>query len=120
MKEYTTLEMIELLSENAGDKYISNNAPTLIASRFGGAIKLEYCSGAPANLIGLSRTWKKLKKPIAFMEVVKAKDTDVILSYPGLEIAWPTPLSKILEFMIENYHSEEIRDIILNGEWYVE
>lgn len=115
-----TWEMIKELTENPEKKFIRKGDPLEIS--VDGLNYLRWESGH--DYINLEHEWKEVKKPVSFMEVVRACKNEYIaigLSCEKYDIEFARwTLDAVLYDLAENYEDGDLAEIILNGKWYIE
>lgn len=122
-----TWEMIKELTDNPGKKFKSNSRDKTIiatANKSDGIDFLDLYNCQLAN-IGLDREWEEVKEPLSFielLEVVKKKyDTDITFENNRHEVSFErNSLEYILSILSDRWDSQEIADILLNSEFYIE
>lgn len=139
MKTYKTWEVIKELTENPGKEFEttdfhgrrmtaynvkefeSNNKTSndlIVTKSFRDGVEPIILNDFMQN-----REWKEVKKPVDFMTAIasgkRIKVEHRILQYVDDELRFYQSVEGAIGGLYE-YHNDEMRDIILNGEWYIE
>lgn len=139
MKTYKTWEVIKELTENPGKEFetidyhgkrlvalnveefkfsnkTSNDA--IVTKKFNGSVELLTLNDFMKN-----RKWKEVRKPVTFIEAVKAVKGGSrvgLVYYPFRMEFHKWELRDLLVEIGQDYEDEELVEIILNGKWYIE
>lgn len=81
---------------------------------------LKYKSSCP-EIINIHDEWEEVKEPVSFLEAVESRKEIKVEHYPTVESNLDCYMY-LDDFLYElgcNYTSDQVRDIILNGEFYI-
>lgn len=118
-----TWEMIKELTENPNKKFkLKGEENEIYTSDREGKDGIDLID---IDFITIHDEWEEVKEPVSFMEAVKSdkrirvehklvNDSDI-----GDLITF-TPLDCLICALGEEYNKYEVKDILLNGEWYIE
>lgn len=111
-----TWEMIEELVKNP-DKNFKRLSDGLEVRNTHGRFNWE--SGHA--FLGVEDEWEEVKEPVSFIEAVKSKKEIKVEHYLTVEsnLDCYMYLDDFLYELDYNYTSDQVRDIILNGEFYI-
>lgn len=131
-----TWEMVRELMENPYKEFISGRGIGLMkAYTEGNVLIFKYNDPGMDDVIGIdfTRRWQEVKEPVSFIEAVESgknvrvrhdiindlvlEENDFFREYYNKYVPISILLHNIANYFISD---EEIRDIILNGEWYIE
>lgn len=117
-----TWEMVKELTENPDKRFVSEKGKNdeMIASIPSTCIIFSYENESIGEVEGIYslREWEEVKQPVSFREAVESGKR---ILYPDLfELEEYLKLDDLLAGLIANYFSDGIKDIILNGKFYIE
>lgn len=115
-----TWEMIKKLTENPHKEFVRCDGLVVRINKY---MELTWESGY--SHLRIADEWQEVKKPVDFMTAVKSgkrvkvehplvNDTD---NYALIDY---TNISGFLYSLGNNFYSEDVRDIIQNGKFYIE
>ena len=119
MKTYKTGEMIIKLEENPQKEFIRTRDGLVIRTDEKGYLVWE----GGHNWINLGDEWEEVKKPVDFITAVKSgKHVGVEYSagveYRGVKYG-EMSLPDLFYELQQDYSDKTIRQMILNGKWYI-
>lgn len=115
-----TWEMIKELTENPDKKFIRKGDP--LEMSVDGLKYLRWESGH--DYINLKHEWEEIKEPVDFMTAVASgsrirAEHDLVQEHPYYLLNYFCAMDEVVRDLTE-YFSEDIREIIINGKWYIE
>lgn len=127
-----TWKMIKELTENPEKEFVSyelqGSRDVLKTKSIKGAIRFSNEEGNWHEvLIGvdLGREWEEVKQPVDFMTAVKSGkririEHDLVNEFGVEDLTHFSSIDCLLYALGEDYNAKEVKDIIVNGKWYIE
>ena len=117
-------EMIKELMENPNEEFVSvRYGDELTATIVDSFVFFRNADGSLVGCVASDREWTKVKSPVSFMEAVKAqKPIRVEHDIVGIDekLGEYRELDFFLEYLVGNWYECEVRDVLLNGKFYIE
>ncbi len=126
-----TGEMIKELTENPYKEFTSKVNPVLktTVKYFTKYMEIRNTATdatiAELSMAVLNGEWEEVKKPVDFMTAVtqgkRIRVEHRLVDHTGIDdLITYTSLDCLIYTLGEEYDKEEVKDIILNGKWYIE
>ncbi|APM39437.1 hypothetical protein [Clostridium kluyveri] len=129
-KIYKTWEAMKMLTENPKLKFKVESGDctqTLLLVSGGIRVDCEGCYGCQTCSLRLDGKWKEVQGPVTFMEAVESdgrvKVEHVLLSKltkcRESTLKQYNPLCDLMYLLGRELLSSELKEVILNGKWYI-